>query len=57
MTRTTYPPLRAQSWATWRQTITEELNQTREHIAALEVTTALWRAENPRRDRCERSWA
>jgi hypothetical protein len=57
MTRTTYPPLRAQSWATWRQTITEELNQTREHIAALEVTTALWRSDNPRRERCERSWA
>ena len=54
---TTYPPLRSQSFQVWRETIREELAATREHIAALEMTTAIWRNENPRRERCERSWA
>ena len=55
--KTTYPPLRAQNYQTWRETISEELRNTTERIASLELTTAMWRNTNPRRDRCERSWA
>jgi len=55
--KTTYPPLQSQSFQVWRETISEELAATRERIASLELTTALWRNSNPRRDRCERSWA
>ena len=57
MTRTITPPLRAQSYEIWLRTIREELEATRQHIAALEVTTAAWRNELPRVGRCERSWA
>jgi hypothetical protein len=55
--KTTYPPLRSQSFQTWRETIAEERRTTTERIAMLELTTAMWRSNNPRRDRCERSWA
>jgi len=55
--KTTHPPLRSQSWAIWQQTIQDELAATRDHIASLEVTTALWRNNNPRPERCSRSWA
>ena len=55
--KTTLPPLQSQNLQTWRQTITQELNATREHIASLELTTAIWRNENPRQERCSRSWA
>jgi hypothetical protein len=56
--KTTPPPsMQSQSFQAWRETIAEELNATRERIASLELTTAIWRSNNPRRDRCERSWA
>jgi hypothetical protein len=55
--KTTPPSMQSQSFQAWRETIAEELNATRERIASLELTTAIWRSNNPRRDRCERSWA
>jgi len=55
--KTTLPPFQSQNVQTWRETITNELNATREHIALLELTTAIWRNENPRIGRCFHSWS